>query len=94
MSRMMISPINSFVSPTISIGNDATELGKIDGGSMFILGMNYDAISNQGVSFATQNWGLNLTTNLTTDNPHALFLFVHSKNTLVFDGQGGMQVMS
>ena len=94
MSRMMISPVNSFISPSITTANDSTELAKIDGGSMFIIGMNYDAISNQGVSFATQNWGLNLTTNLTTDNPHALFLFVHSKNTLVFDGQGGMQVMS
>ncbi len=94
LSRTMVSPSNTFIPPTSSVANDGTELAKPDGGSMFILGMNYDAISNQGVSFATQNWGLNLTTNLTTDFPHAMFLYVHSKNTLVFDGQGGMQVMS
>ena len=55
-------------------------------------------LTREGISairkFATQNWGMNLQTNLITDFPTAMFLFVHSKNTLVFDGQGGMQVMS
>ena len=93
MSRTIVSPNNSFnqdfVSQITSRDND-----YCDGGNCFILGCNYDSISNQGVSFATQNWGMNMQTGLTTENPHAVFVFVHSKNTLVFDGRGGMQVIS
>tara|TARA_R110000787_G_scaffold10063_4_gene34527 strand:+ start:9461 stop:10780 length:1320 start_codon:yes stop_codon:yes gene_type:complete len=98
MSRTLANPTNTFIknygTSGGAVNTQINENDIMDGGSCFILGVNYDAISNQGVSFATQNWGMNLTTNLVTDFPHAVFLFVHSKNTLVFDGQGGMQVMS
>jgi len=94
MSRTLASPNNTFIRDYGGSGASINESGTMEGGSCYLLGVNYDAISNQGVSFATQNWGMNLQTNLITDFPTAMFLFVHSKNTLVFDGQGGMQVMS
>lgn len=94
MSRTLVSPNNSFLqtySATAKLIRDDT---FADGGNAYIIGINYDSISNQGVSFATQNWGMNIDCGLTSENPHAVFLFVHSKNTLVFDGRGGIQVMS
>jgi hypothetical protein len=94
MARTMVSPNNSYMQ-AFTNGTTAVRDGDyVDGGNCFILGVNYDSISNQGVSFATQDWGMNMITGLTTENPHAVFLFVHSKNTLVFDGKGGMQVIS
>ena len=100
MARTMASPNNSFMQKFVHTTTGAEDPlfirdgNGVDGGNCFILGVNYDSISNQGVSFATQNWGMNMQTGLTSENPHALFLFVHSKNTLVFDGKGGMQVIS
>ena len=94
MSRTFINPSNSYIN---AFGNGTTELTDYDyvnGGNCFILGVNYDAISNQGVSFSTQNWGMNIRCGLKTDMPTACYVFVHSKNTLVFDGRGGLQVMS
>ena len=93
MARTMVSPNNSFLQGFPAALN-IRDGDYVDGGNCFILGVNYDSISNQGVSFATQNWGMNMETGLTSDSPQALYLFVHSKNTLVFDGRGGMQVIS
>ena len=94
ISRTLVSPNNSFIK-TFDNGVAAlSDDSYVDGGNCFILGVNYDSISNQGVSFATQNWGLNVRCGLNTDMPHACYVFVHSKNTLVFDGRGGLQVMS
>ena len=97
MSRTMVSPNNSYLEALgtgILLRDNGPSSDYVDGGNCFILGVNYDSISNQGVSFATQNWGMVMDTGLISEFPQALFLFVHSKNTLVFDGKGGMQVIS
>ena len=94
MSRTLISPNNSYLQKFANGTTGLNDNDYVDGGNCFIIGVNYDSISNQGVSFATQNWGMNLITNLITEMPHACYVYVHSKNTLVFDGKGGMQVMS
>ena len=94
MSRTLINPSNSYINDFANGTTKLTDQDYVDGGNCFLIGVNYDAISNQGVSFATQNWGLNVRCGLNTDMPTACYVFVHSKNTLVFDGQGGLQVMS
>ena len=94
MSRTMVSPNNSFIQTFTGGGTAVRDGDYVDGGNCFVLGVNYDSISNQGVSFSTQNWGMNMETGLTSNNPQALYLFVHSKNSLVFDGRGGLQVIS
>jgi hypothetical protein len=65
----------------------------VDGGSGFGCGIAYDVISDQGVDFSTQAWGTQITCGLTTDNPTAVYLFAHSKNTIVYN-QSGLQVLS
>ena len=94
MSRTLVSPSNSYIEKFVNGGTGLSDHTYLDGGNCYLLGVNYDAISNQGVSFATQNWGMNIRCGLNTDMPTACYVFVHSKNTLVFDGKGGLQVMS
>jgi len=62
-------------------------------GSMYGIGVAYDMISGDGVGFSNVNFGLQLETGLTTDNPNALFLFVRNRSTLVFT-PNGVQVMN
>ena len=66
--------------------------GSLDGGSGFGVGMSYDVISDEGVDFSTQAFGVQMSVDLTTDNPQAVFLFCHSKNTLVYS-PNGLQVL-
>ena len=59
-----------------------------DAGQMFGIGVTLDDISGQGVNFRTENFGLQMEVGLTKDNPHSAFLFVRSKQTLVFNANG------
>lgn len=65
---------------------------RIDGGSVFGIGVAYDVISGNGVDFRSQNFGINMDCGITTDSPQALYLFVHSKQTLAFSANG-IQIM-
>ena len=76
------------------VGTGTGQLTKIaEGGPTYTLGVGFDSISNQGISFSTESFGLNLSTALVSDFPHACFVFAHAKNTLVF-GPGGVQVLN
>jgi len=59
-----------------------------DGGLNFGVGVSYDQISGDGVNFMVDNFGLNMETGLSEDNPHAVFIFVRSKQTLAMSAQG------
>ena len=65
----------------------------VNGGCCYGIGVAFDTISNQGIDFRTTNFGINMELYLTTDNPNAVFMFVHSKQTLVFN-QSGIQVVT
>ncbi len=71
----------------------AAQVNFADAGLMFGVGIAFDNISGQGVDFRTENFGVQMETGLTLDNPHSAFLFVRSKQTLVFN-QNGLQVMT
>lgn len=60
----------------------------IDAGMTFGIGVAFDSISGEGVDFRTENFGLQAETGLTENNPHSAFLFVRSKQTLVFNANG------
>jgi hypothetical protein len=61
-------------------------------GQFFSVGVNYDNISGEGENFQKQNFGVAMETGLTNDVPHAVFLFVRSKQTLVMN-ENGVQVI-
>jgi hypothetical protein len=99
LRRSMVSTRNTW------LYNNATPAGRIlgnqlqadktavEGGNNFGVGIAYDTISGDGVDFSTLNWGLQMDCGLSTNRPHACYVFVHSKNTLVFN-QTGLQVVN
>lgn len=99
--RNYVNSIQSFAKNmrnTISLENSIIELTAktpsqsynkfIDGGANVGVGVAFDTISSQGVDFRTTNFGLNMDTELFDDNPQSVYMFVKSKNTLVFNSNG------
>ena len=64
-----------------------------DAGQMFGVGVAFDNLSGQGLDFRTENFGVQMDTRLIRDVPHSAFLFVRSKQTLVFN-ENGLQVIT
>ncbi len=108
-SRLINAPTNGKLKkrsaePFTAVGNSwagvnpgsspaGTNNANRDGGDCYTLGIGFDSISNQGISFATESFGVNLNTGLTSNYPHGCYMFAHAKNTLVF-GPGGVQVIN
>jgi len=88
VTRTSVGPVNSRLSDDARYDKDFA-----DGGCAFGVGVAFDNISDQGVDFKNVSFGINMNLELTTDSPQAFFVFVHSKNTLVF-GQQGLQVIA
>ena len=91
LGRTNVNPENNRVED-----NTASSLSYklyTDGGSTAGIGVSYDHISNDGVSFKNIPLGLQMNLGLTSNNPHALYLFVHNKNTIIIEN-GNVQVIS
>ena len=97
--RNYINAIQSFTknlknttSPETSILVDGTPTGTyekfIDGGANVGVGVAFDSISNQGLDFRTTQMGIQMDTDLTDNVPQSIYMFVKSKQTLVFSPQG------
>tara|TARA_R110001599_G_scaffold29601_5_gene101005 strand:- start:125 stop:1468 length:1344 start_codon:yes stop_codon:yes gene_type:complete len=80
--RTMVSPNNTFQN------SKPSDNEWMDGGVVGGVGMAYDQVSGQGVDFSSQNFGIRMDCDLITNVPTGLYLFVHSKQTLVFNGSG------
>lgn len=87
ITRTQISPINTNRNWT---SNDNSVL---QGGLVWGVGISYDNLGSDGADFSTTNWGLQMDLELTDDSPNTAFVFVHSKETLLFNG-AGIQVVS
>ena len=59
-----------------------------EAGLMFGVGVQFDNISGEGLDYRTDNFGVQMETGLTNDNPHSCFIFVRSKQTLVMNANG------
>lgn len=82
--RSEVSPVN-----TNRLYSGATPPLSADGGPMECIGCPFDTVgTGVGEDFSTTPFGIQMETDLTTDSPNALFLFVHSRQTLVFSPQG------
>jgi hypothetical protein len=83
--RNMASPENSVMTPLLpSLSYERF----IDGGANIGVGVAFDTISNQGLDFRTTQFGIQMDTDLTDNSPQSVYMFVKSKNTLVFNPQG------
>ena len=66
-------------------------LDVADGGALFGIGMKYSQY-NTGQDFSREQWGCSLESNLTSDNPISVFIYVKSRATLLWN-QNGVQVI-
>jgi len=64
----------------------------VDGGPNVGIGVAFDTISGEGISFGNTPFGIQMEVDLTADSPQSLYMFVHSKQTLVFN-QTGIQIL-
>ena len=90
VGRTSVSPANfNYKFPGANYLNSKQ---TVDGGPAFGLGVAYDTISDQGISFQNVPFGVQLQLRLSTDSPQSIFLFVHSRQTVV-STPNGIQVM-
>ena len=85
----MISPMNNMRSWTAD--NSSTKqlpYTKIGTGLVWGLGVSYDSLGGQGEDFSTQQFGMNLELDLTSDNPVSTFVFVNSEQSIFFNENG------
>lgn len=86
--RSQVSPVNT----------NRTYTGAVppltaDGGPMECLGIPFDVTgTGVGEDFSTTPFGVQMEMDLTSDSPNALFLFVKSRQTLLF-GPTGLQIV-
>lgn len=59
-----------------------------DGGLVWGLGVNYDSLGGPGADFSSQQFGMNIDCDLTSDNPISAFLFVNSEQSVFFNDNG------
>ena len=83
ISHTSVSPVNTNKRYTT---NDNAVL---EGGALYGVGVAYDILgSPAGGDFTQDSWGVQMDLGMIDDNPTSAFIFVHSKNTVLFkDGQ-------
>jgi hypothetical protein len=87
--RSEVSPVN-----TNRLYTGAVPPLTADGGPMEVIGVPFDTVgTGVGMDFSTVPFGVQMELGLTTDSPNALFLFVHSRQTLVYN-ESGIQIVS
>ena len=83
------------MSPVVANRNWSSNDNEVlDGGLVYGVGMNYDNLGGDGVDFSRTNWGVQIVSKLTDDNPISVFVFVHAKQTLLFSEGQGIQVIN
>jgi hypothetical protein len=88
ISHTLMSPVNTNKDWT---SNDNSVL---NGGLNYIVGVAYDTVGSDtaGGNFMNEAWGVQMDIGLTDNNPVSAFIFVHSKQTLMFNN-GQVQVI-
>lgn len=88
ITHTLISPLNSNKDWT------STDNSVLAGGLNYIVGVAYDTVGSDtaGGNFMDDAWGVQMDIGLTDNNPVSAFIFVHSKQTLLFK-DGSVQVI-
>lgn len=91
-TRSTISPENTNRDYLMGTLKESTSYSRIpDGGTVMGLGVRY-GIGDAGEDFSSEQFGVSIESELTTDNPIGVFLFFKSKATLVYN-QSGVQLI-
>jgi len=97
MIRNFINSIDNFddrnsknVLDLISLSRNQTRTRGVENlpGQAFGIGINYDKISNDGVDFSGVQFGLNISSDFSIDEPQTVYLFVQSRQQIMYGPQG------
>jgi len=87
-TRFQVSPVNTNRNYT-----GATPPLTADGGPMYLVGVPFDTVGTGiGEDFSSTPFGVQIDCALTSDSPNALYLFVHSRQTLTWN-ENGIQII-
>jgi len=70
---------------------DGSDNKVIEGGANFGVGQLF-TLFDTGVDFSSQTFGINMSVDLTSDNPNAVFLFIKNKASVIYN-ENGLQVV-
>ena len=84
--RTSVSVENNNRDYNLGVGAD-TYLDVAEGGALMGLGIKYSQF-NTGQNFKNAQWGCSLESNLTTDNPISVYIYVKAKATLLWNSNG------
>jgi hypothetical protein len=93
LQRSSVGPRNTWLEQNNGGNQDLVDLTSAETQNSFGVGIAYDVISGDGVDFSRENWGLQMSCGLDSNRPHACYVFVHAKQTLVFN-QTGLQIVN
>jgi hypothetical protein len=83
LSNSDVSPINTNLAQSFADNAD-----KSKGDFVYGVGLRMDYYSNQGLNMVGGNFTVQFTTDLNTDFPNSAYMFVHTRNTLMFSPEG------
>ena len=90
--RTTASPVNMNRDYLMGTLTEQTSYANVaNGGPVYGLGVKY-GIGDAGEDFSSQQFGVSIESDLTTDNPIGVYLFFKSKATLVYN-QNGVQLL-
>jgi hypothetical protein len=87
--RISISPVNCNRNYDMaeSYTSESSYLSIADGGSVYGLGVSY-GIGGAGEDFSLQQWGVSIESDLKSDRPMGVYLFIKAKAALIYSPQG------
>jgi len=89
MERLSVSPVNThrnYNMTTSSTGEDSY-MNIAEGGGVYGLAVKY-GIGESGDDFSQEQWGLSIESDLKSDNPMGVYIFIKSKSQLLYSPQG------
>ena len=87
--RVSISPVNSnrLYNMIATTGGETSYLNIAEGGSVIGLGIKY-GIGGAGENFSTEQFGVSIESDLLSDNPQGVYIFIKSRSQLVYSANG------
>ena len=89
MERLSVSPVNMNRNYNLTTGATAEDsyMNIAEGGGVYGLAVKY-GIGESGEDFSQQQWGLSVESDLRSDNPIGVYIFIKSKSQLLYSPQG------
>ena len=89
MERLSVSPVNMNRNYDMTVGatSENSYMNIAEGGGVYGLAVKY-GIGESGDDFSTEQWGLSVESDLKSDNPIGVYIFIKSKSQLLFSPQG------